>query len=109
LESHDQITAERLTQDFRAANLSAADRALCDFAAKLTLAPGKMTVSDINGLRDAGWSDEQIHIATQVVAYFNYINRIADALGVDNESWMSPPKEQWLASKANDYKSAHYG
>lgn len=86
--------------DHRTAALDPADRALCDFAAKLTLSPGSMGESDVDLLRGHGFTDEAIHIATQVVAYFNYINRIADALGVDPEPWMNPSREAWLARKA---------
>ncbi len=63
-----------------------------------------MQSSDLVRLQSAGWNDEQIHLATQIIAYFNYINRIADGLGVDDEPWMSPPdelaREQWLGLKA---------
>lgn len=51
-----------------------------------------MRAADLEPLRAAGYSDEQIHGAAQVVAYFNYINRIADALGVDLEDWMPPDR-----------------
>ena len=61
------------------------DRALCDYAAKLTRAPASVTGGDIDALHAAGLSDRAIHDATQVIAYFNYINRIADGLGVDPE------------------------
>ena len=47
-----------------------------------------MTEKDVDRLREIGFSDEQIVIATQVVGYFNYMNRVADALGVDAEEWM---------------------
>ncbi len=43
-------------------------------------------------LRGQGFSDTAIHDAVQVISYFNYINRVADALGVDLEQWM-PEKE----------------
>ena len=39
-----------------------------------------------NSLRKVGWSDRTIHDAVQVIAYFNYINRVADALGVEMEA-----------------------
>ena len=39
----------------------------------------------MEALRAAGWEDRAIHDACQVVAYFNYVNRIADGLGVDPE------------------------
>ncbi len=47
-----------------------------------------MTREDVETLRAAGWDDRAIHDATQVCAYFNYINRIADALGVEMEDWL---------------------
>ena len=49
-----------------------------------------MGAGDVEVLRDAGWDDRAIHDATQVCAYFNYINRIADALGVELETWLDP-------------------
>jgi alkylhydroperoxidase family enzyme len=76
---------------------------LCDFAVKLTLHPGQMAESDIAALHDHGFDDDQITIATQVIGYFNYINRIADGLGVDPEDWMTQPRDEWLAAKARDY------
>jgi alkylhydroperoxidase family enzyme len=39
----------------------------------------------IQALRDEGWSDSAIHDAIQVVSYFNYINRVADAVGIEDE------------------------
>lgn len=60
------------------------------FAVKLTLQPSSMGPSDLDALRNHGLSDEDLLMLTQVVAYFNYINRIADALGVPDEpEWQS--------------------
>lgn len=89
--------------DYRAANLSAPERALCDFAVRLTLRPHDMSQGDIDALRAHGFGDAQITIAVQVISYFNYINRVADALGVDPEPWMAMRKEDWLARKAHDW------
>ena len=47
-----------------------------------------MTPADLDVLRDHGFDDDAIHDATQVVAYFNYINRIADGLGVEGEDFV---------------------
>lgn len=67
------------------------DRALCVFAAKLTHRQREQSPADLDALREQGFSDVAIHDATQVVAYFNYITRIADALGVEPEEFV----EQW--------------
>ena len=56
-----------------------------EYGEQLTRAPDSVTVDDIDRLRDAGWDDRAIHDAAQVVSYFNYINRVADGLGVDPE------------------------
>ena len=79
-----------LAHDWRSAPLSPADRALCEFSAKLTHYPHEMTPADLNTLRDCGFDDRAIHDAVQVIAYFNYINRIADALGVEPEDFIQP-------------------
>lgn len=74
--------------DWRQAPLSSVDTALCAYAEKLTLHPTKMTKEDIEALRREGLSDRAVHDATQVISYFNYINRIADALDVAQEDFI---------------------
>ncbi|MCA8941834.1 MAG: hypothetical protein KDB80_04675 [Planctomycetes bacterium] len=59
--------------------------ALLDYARKLTTSPSSCRREDVQSLRDAGATDSEIHALVQVAAYFNYINRVADALGVDAE------------------------
>ena len=49
-----------------------------------------MTPADLDHLRAHGFDDRAIHDAVQVIAYFNYITRIADALGVEPESFIRP-------------------
>lgn len=71
--------------DYRAADLSAADRAMLDFAMKLTESPRSMSEADVLSLRESGFSDVAIHDIAQVTALFNYYNRIADGLGIDPE------------------------
>ncbi|GAB4151908.1 MAG: hypothetical protein Fur0021_16260 [Candidatus Promineifilaceae bacterium] len=74
------------------------DKALCAYAEKLTLTPSEMSKADLDRLRGVGLDDRAIHDATQVIGYFNYINRIADALGVEPENfiraWEIQPQEQ---------------
>ena len=71
--------------DYRQAQLDARTRALCDFAAKSTHAPATISRADVEALRAHGLDDAAVHDATQVIAYFNYINRIADAVGIEDE------------------------
>ena len=47
-----------------------------------------MTEADIRLLLAAGWTERAVHDAVQVVGFFNYINRVADGLGVDPEPGM---------------------
>jgi len=49
-----------------------------------------MQRADVESLRAAGLDDAGVHEAVQVIAYFNYINRVADGLGVDLEPGMPP-------------------
>jgi uncharacterized peroxidase-related enzyme len=79
-----------LARDWRSAGLEPLERALCAYAEKLTREPWAMQRADIESLRAAGLDDEGIHEAVQVIAYFNYINRVADALHVDLEPGMEP-------------------
>jgi uncharacterized peroxidase-related enzyme len=65
-------------------------RALCDYAVKLTESPASVGREDADELRAHGWDDEAIHDAIQVIAYFNYINRIAEAVGIDDEPEWEP-------------------
>ncbi len=81
---------EAIKTDYRTAELDEATRAVLDFAVKLTRTPGDMMPSDLDALRQNGLSDLAIHDIVQVAAYFNYINRIADGLGVDLEPEMPP-------------------
>lgn len=75
----------QIAVDWTAAELNDADRALCQFARQLTHGPAQMHESHILELKDAGFDDVAIHDASQIVSYFNYINRVADALNVDLE------------------------
>lgn len=76
---------DQLLSDDPTPALTAAQSALLAYVRKLTLSPASCRREDVEALRAAGATDEEIHSAVQVAAYFNYINRIADALGVDPE------------------------
>lgn len=79
-----------VADDWRQAELTEANRALCTYAEKLTRTPAEMTAADVEALRAQGFDDVQIHDAIQVISYFNYINRVADAVHVDLEPEMTP-------------------
>ncbi len=81
--------ADRIAVDWRTAGLDPADLVLCEYTEKLTRSPAEVGEKDIERLRDAGFDDEGISSATQVIAYFNYINRIAEGLGVPMEAWLN--------------------
>lgn len=81
---------EALLHDWRRAPLSPADRALCAWAEKLARGVESMAPSDLEPLRAAGFDDRALHDAAQAVAYFSYINRVAEGLGVDLEPGMPP-------------------
>ena len=61
---------------------------MLEFAQKLTITPQEVSPQDIANLRSVGLSDRAIHDAAQVIAYFNYINRIAEGLGVGKPSFL---------------------
>jgi uncharacterized peroxidase-related enzyme len=71
--------------DYRRHDLPPADRAMLDFAVKLTRSPRDMERSDTDTLRQVGFDDTAIHDIVQVTALFNYYNRLADGLGIDPE------------------------
>lgn len=84
-------TARQLAIDYTEADISEADLAMLGFVAKVTLDPVAITPEDITILKAHGFNDQAAHDIVQVCGYFNYVNRIADALGVELEDYMA----QW--------------
>jgi alkylhydroperoxidase family enzyme len=68
----------------------------------VTRAPGALLARHLDPLREQGLSDRDILDAVEVISYFNYINRIADALGIDPEPEMQAAHEKWLADPAEE-------
>lgn len=79
-----------LKSDYRQAEVPEQTRALLAYAVKLTVSPAAITKGDVELLLACGYSDEQIVSAVMVTGYFNFINRVADGLGVDLEPEMKP-------------------
>jgi uncharacterized peroxidase-related enzyme len=83
--SLDAELAAALRRDYRQAALSAQDRAMLDFVVLITKQPTAITREDHERLRQVGFDDRGILQITLIAAWFNYINRVADALGVGRE------------------------
>lgn len=83
-ESGDPSLAEAVASG-RFNELAPRMEALCSYALKLTVTPWDMTKDDLEPLRELGMTDRDIVDANQVVSYFNYVNRVADGLGVELE------------------------
>ena len=71
------------------AGLSAAERALLDYAELITHAAYRSTGEDVHKLRQAGWKEEQIAEAVYVIALFAFFNRVADAFGVPSQDYLT--------------------
>ncbi|HEY6944746.1 MAG TPA: hypothetical protein VI431_06375 [Candidatus Acidoferrum sp.] len=76
---------EALQKDFRTAPISDPDLTMLEFVVKLTRDATKCTRADIQKLHDAGFDDRGILQITLIAAWFNYINKVADALGVGRD------------------------
>ena len=81
----DKALVEALEKDYTSAPISPQDRAMLDYVVKLTKDATKVRKDDIEGLRAAGFDDQGILQITLIASWFNYINRVADALGVGRE------------------------
>ncbi len=75
-----------MKEDHRSAPIDGATRALLDFAVMVTRDATKVTARDLDALRAEGFRDEDILDAVEIIGFFNYYARMADALGVEPES-----------------------
>lgn len=91
----DRDWTAQIEADYRLANLTAADRQMLDYATKLTRWPWQMTENDVIALREQGFSDRAVLDIAQVVAYYAYVNRIADGLGLSLEAYWAEGKEDY--------------
>ena len=86
----DKALVEALEKDYKTAPITAQERIMVDYVVKLTKDATKIWKDDIEGLRQAGFDDRGILQITLIASWFNYINRVADALGVGREPSQSP-------------------
>jgi uncharacterized peroxidase-related enzyme len=78
----DEEMVAALQEDYTRAPISEQDRVMLDYVVKLTKAATKVSPEDHARLREAGFDDKGILQITLIASWFNYINRVADALGV---------------------------
>ena len=81
----DQELVEALEKDYTTAPITAQERVMVDYVVKVTKDATKVWKDDLDRLRSVGFDDRGILQITLIASWFNYINRVADALGVGRE------------------------
>jgi uncharacterized peroxidase-related enzyme len=81
----DEELAAAIKRDWKSAPITEAERAMLDYVEKLTLRPVSIGCDDIENLRSQGFDDKAILQINLIASWFNYINRVADGLGVGRE------------------------
>ncbi len=82
-----------MKRDFRKANVDHQTRHMLEFVERVTLRAHEIEEREVENLRSHGFSDEDIFDIVHITGYFNHINRLADALGVDLEDFMIQGRE----------------
>ena len=86
----DDALVDRLEKDFRSAGLDNRRLTMLSYVEKLTVSPSDVSHRDVGALKGAGFDDADVLAIAEVTAYYAYVNRIADGLGVEVESWFTP-------------------
>jgi len=81
----DDSLIEALRRDYRTAPITDQERVMCDYVVKLTKDAVQCSPMDLDKLRQVGFDDKGILQITLIASWFNYINRVADALGVGRD------------------------
>ena len=82
---------EALRRDYKTAPINEQDRVMLDYVVKLTRDATKCSPKDHEALRAVGFDDKGILQITLIASWFNYINRVADALGVGRDGLVGNP------------------
>ena len=90
-----------MIRDYRTARLEPGVRALLDYAVLVTREPRAVTDATIGALRGHGWNDAEILTATEIIGFFNYYARLADALAIEPEDFMVRDPAVW-PGRANE-------
>ena len=83
----DDALVAQLKEDYTSAQLSVADRTMLDYVVKLTQTPSAVAERDVDGLREVRFNDRAILDIAQITAYFAFVNRLAEGLGVTLEAY----------------------
>ncbi len=81
----DEELAAAIKKNWKSAPITDAERAMLDYVEKLTLRPASVGRDDLENLRTHGFDDTAILQINLIASFFNYINRVADGLGVGRE------------------------
>jgi uncharacterized peroxidase-related enzyme len=87
----DDALIEALRRDYRTAPITEQERVMCDYVVKLTKDATQCSRADHEKLRAVGFDDKGILQVTLIASWFNYINRVADALGVGRNGISEKP------------------
>ncbi len=98
-----------MMHDYNKADIDDKTRAMLDYVAQLTREPSSLKETNIDRLREAGFSNENILSITLITCLFNFMTRLADGLGVEFpqrsqelvKTWLEPPalEQEWLFSQ----------
>tara|TARA_B100001765_G_scaffold208948_1_gene168640 strand:- start:33 stop:356 length:324 start_codon:yes stop_codon:yes gene_type:complete len=100
--------ASIVMQDYGEAVLDDETLAIVEYVEKLTKEPSEMTENDIQTLRKAGLSDNQILSVVMITSMFAFMNRLADGLGVEIEDEKGAFVNSWLRTSTNSSSWLHY-
>lgn len=81
----DEQLVSQLKKDYTEADLDNKTKSILDYAVKLTIKPHSVKDEDVEKLREYGCSDQEILDICQITSYFNFVNRMAEGLGVKLE------------------------
>ena len=87
----DEALVAALERDYRTAPITPQEREMCDYVVKLTKDATQCSPADHEKLRAVGFDDQGILQITLIASWFNYINRVADALGVGRDGLPEKP------------------
>jgi uncharacterized peroxidase-related enzyme len=87
-ESSDDPLVEGIKEDYTKLDLPAAERAMLDYAVKLTVSPSTVSEADVQSLRTHGFGDRDILDIVYVICLYNFNDRMADATGITGHDFL---------------------